>query len=77
MSREIFTPQHQLHLYLARVNAKRIIESNEENISIASDLFILTSNEECIEDYIANTKHNLYLLYVKPIELTSNVEEND
>ena len=73
----IFTPQHQLHLYLTRVNAKRIIESNEENISIASALFILTSNEECIKDYIANTRHKLYLLYVKPIELTSNVEENN
>ena len=40
-------------------------------------LLILTSNGEYIEDYIANIRHKLYLLYVKPIELTSNVEEKN
>ena len=39
MPREIFTPQHQLHLYLAKVNAKRIIENNEK-ISTLHPLFI-------------------------------------
>ena len=40
-------------------------------------LFILTSNEEYMEDYIANTRHNLYLLHIKPIELTTNEKEKN
>ena len=40
-------------------------------------LFISTSSEELIEDYIANTRHKIYLLYIRPIELTSNIKENN
>ena len=59
------------------MKAERIIESNEENIKNASSLFFLTSNEEFIEYYIANTRRKVYYIYVKPIELTSNLKEND
>ena len=39
--------------------------------------YVYPSNKEYIEDYIANTRHKFYLFYVKPIELTLNVEKND
>ena len=47
-----------------RVNTRKIIEDDiKRNISTPQQLlFILTSNE----DYIANIRHKIYLLYVKP-----------
>ena len=57
---------------------KNIKDDDKRNTSTTHKLsFILTSNEKYIEDYIANIRHKLYLLYVKPIELMSNVEEKN
>ena len=68
-----------MHHYLERLDVKKILETtSRENINTLHQLsFMLTSNEEYIEDYIPNTRHKLYLLYIKPIELTSNIEESD
>lgn len=64
---------------LIKVNIKKRIENDvKRNTSTPHQLsFMLTSNEEYIEDYIANTRYKLYLIYVKLIELMSNVEENN
>ena len=61
-------PSTSIAFYFSRLDAKRTIRDDiQRNISIASFLFIFTSNEEYISDYIANITNNLYLLYVKPI----------
>ena len=64
---------------MERLDAKKILETtSRENINTLHQLsFMLTSNEEYIEDYIENTRHKLYLVYIKPDELTSNVKENN
>ena len=58
---------------MIKVNIKKSIEDDVKRNTITWHQlsFMLTSNEEYIEDYIANTRHELYLLYDKPIEVTS------
>ena len=73
MKRSVSTASSLIHIDISMrstLTSKQIPASHQH-------LFISTSSEECIEDYIANTRHKLYLLYVKPIESTSNIEENN
>ena len=83
-SREDFIPCKNLRItgrysYLVRNHELPERESCiQRDISASPQhLYFLTSSEEYIGDYIANTRHKLYLIYVTRIELTSNIEENN
>uniref|UniRef100_M1DSV5 Uncharacterized protein n=1 Tax=Solanum tuberosum TaxID=4113 RepID=M1DSV5_SOLTU len=61
--------QHRLHHFsLQKRHQENHQQRHQENCQyISSTYFIsLTSKEESIEDYIANLRHKLYFLYVKP-----------
>ena len=63
---------------MARLDAKRIVKDDIKKISTMHQiLLILNSSEDYNEDYIANITHNLYLLYVEPIELMTNKAVRD
>ena len=56
-----------------------IEDDNKRNINIASAFIYLFRHQvgNALKMILQNTRHKLYLLDVRPIESTSNMEENN
>ena len=67
-------------LFLIKINIMESIEDdNKRNINIASAFIYLFRHQvwNALKMILQNTRHKLYLLDVRPIESTSNMEENN
>ena len=67
-------------LFLIKINIMESFEDdNKRNINIASAFIYLFRHQvwNTLKRILQNTRHKLYLLDVRPIELTSNMEENN